>query len=59
MFNSRIHFRTNTFDILSHLADRETTDDLYIHVRLLTYWLNHMEGKITQIWLANEEDVFS
>ena len=38
MFNSRIHFRTNTFDILSHLADRETTDGRYIHVRLLTYF---------------------
>jgi hypothetical protein len=38
MFNSRIHFRTNTFDILSHLADRQTTDARYIHVRLLTYF---------------------
>ena len=40
MFNSRIHFRTNTFDILSHLSDRETTDGRYIHVRLLTYFHN-------------------
>ena len=40
MFNSRIHFRTNTFDILSHLADRETTDARYIHARLLTYFPN-------------------
>jgi hypothetical protein len=40
MFNSRIHFRTNTFDILSHPADRETTDGQYIHVRLLTYFHN-------------------
>jgi hypothetical protein len=40
MFNSRIHFRTNTFDILSHLADRETTDARYIHIGLLTYFPN-------------------
>ena len=32
MFNSRIHFRTNTFDILSHLADRQTTDARYIYM---------------------------
>jgi hypothetical protein len=38
--NSRIHFRTNTFDIWSHLADMETTDGRYIHVRLLTYFHN-------------------
>jgi hypothetical protein len=37
MLSSRIHFRTNTFDILSHLADKETTDGRYIHVRPLTY----------------------
>jgi hypothetical protein len=29
---SRIHFRTNTFDIWSHLADRETTDARYIYI---------------------------
>ena len=40
MFSSRIHFRTNTFDILSHLADRETTDGRYIHIGLLTYFHN-------------------
>ena len=32
MFDSRIQFPTITFDILSHLADRETTDGRYIHV---------------------------
>ena len=31
MFNSRINFRANTFDILSHLADRQTTDGRNIH----------------------------
>ena len=31
MFSSRIHFRTNTFDILSHLANRQTTDGRNIH----------------------------
>jgi hypothetical protein len=38
MFNSRIHFRTNTFDILSHLGDRETDgrymrETLYRHCK--------------------------
>jgi hypothetical protein len=33
-------FRTNKFHILSHLADRETTDGRYIHVQLLTYFHN-------------------
>ena len=31
MFDSRIQFPTNTFDILSDLADRETTDGRYIY----------------------------
>jgi hypothetical protein len=31
MFSSRIHFRTNTFEVLSHLANRQTTDGRNIH----------------------------
>jgi hypothetical protein len=55
MFNSRINFRTNTFDILSHLADRETTDGRYIHVRyihvrLLTYFHNFSLGHLSRVY---------
>ena len=49
MFNSRIHFRTNTFDILSHLADRQTTDGRYIHVRLLTYFHVKPSSPVTNL----------
>ena len=55
MFNSRIHFRTNTFDILSHLADRETTDGQYIHVRLLTYFHNFSLRHMSRTYMICHE----
>ena len=55
MFNSRIHFRTNTFDILSHLADRETTDGRYIHVRLLTYFHNFSLRHLSPAYMIYHE----
>ena len=55
MFNSRIHFRTNTFDILSHLADRQTTDARYIHVRLLTYFHNFSLRHLTSTFMICHE----
>ena len=55
MFNSRIHFRTNTFDILSHLADWQTTDARYIHVRLLTYFHNFSLRHLSPTYMIYHE----
>jgi hypothetical protein len=55
MFNSRIHFPTNTFDILSHLADRQTTNDRYIHVRLLTYFNNFSLRQLSSTYMICHE----
>ena len=55
MFKSCIHFRTNTFDILSHLADRQTTDGRYIHVRLLTYFHNFSLHHVSPTYMICHE----
>jgi hypothetical protein len=55
MFNSRINFPTNSFDILSHLADRETTDVRYIHVPLLTYFHNFSLRHLTPTYMICHE----
>jgi hypothetical protein len=56
MFSSPIHFRTNTFDILSHLADRQTTDgSIYVHVRLLTYFHNFSLRHLTPTYMICHE----